>query len=255
MLSGIRDILVVSTPRDTPQFTELLGDGSKWGINLQYAVQQNPEGIAQAFLIAEKFLGGSPAALILGDNIFYGHGLTDLMSRAASKEKGATIFAYHVSDPERFGVVEFSDDRKVTSIEEKPRIPKSNYAVTGLYFYDRNVCDYASELRPSPRGELEITDLNDLYLQRDELFAEVLGRGYAWLDTGTHDSLLEAGAFVATLQKRQGLYVAAPEEVAFNNNWISHDELSVLAAGLSKTDYGAYLMSLVRGKFDAGYQN
>lgn len=247
MLAGIRDILVISTPEDTPRFSALLGDGSQWGLNLTYEVQASPDGLAQAFLIGEGFLGGDASALVLGDNIFYGHGLPDLMGSASNKASGATVFAYHVSDPERFGVVAFDEHRKAQSIEEKPEKPRSNYAVTGLYFYDNEVVEMAKSLKPSPRGELEITDINQMYLERGELNVEVMGRGYAWLDTGTHDSLLEASSFIATLQKRQGLQVACPEEIAHANGWISDEDLLRLAAPLSKSHYGKYLQNLVKG--------
>ena len=245
MLGGIRDILVISTPDDTPKFEALLRDGSQWGLNIAYAVQDQPEGIAQAFIIAKEFLSGQPSALILGDNIFYGQGLTGLMAQANTKTSGASIFAYHVADPERFGVVEFDESEQVVSIEEKPAVPKSNYAVTGLYFYDKQVCEVASSLQPSARGELEITDINSWYLDRGELNVEVMGRGYTWLDTGTHDSLLEASTFISTLQKRQGLMVASPGEIAFKQGWISSEQVLVLAGPLSKSDYGQYLKALV----------
>ena len=245
MLGGIRDILVISTPDDTPKFEALLRDGSQWGLNIEYAVQDQPEGIAQAFIIANDFLAGQPSALILGDNIFYGQGLTGLMAQANTKKSGASIFAYHVADPERFGVVEFDESEQAVSIEEKPAVPKSSYAVTGLYFYDSQVCDVASSLRPSARGELEITDINSWYLDRNELNVEVMGRGYTWLDTGTHDSLLEASTFISTLQKRQGLMVASPGEIAFKQGWISSEQVLALAGPLSKSDYGQYLKALV----------
>ena len=232
MLGGIRDILVISTPDDTPKFEALLRDGSQWGLNIEYAVQDQPEGIAQAFIIANDFLAGQPSALILGDNIFYGQGLTGLMAQANTKKSGASIFAYHVADPERFGVVEFDESEQAVSIEEKPAVPKSSYAVTGLYFYDGQVCDVASSLKPSARGELEITDINSWYLDRGELNVEVMGRGYTWLDSGTHDSLLEASTFISTLQKRQGLMVASPGEIAFKQGWISSEILAL--AGPSK---------------------
>ena len=245
MLGGIRDILVISTPDDTPKFEALLRDGSQWGLNIEYAVQDQPEGIAQAFIIANDFLAGQPSALILGDNIFYGQGLTGLMAQANTKKSGASIFAYHVADPERFGVVEFDESEQAVSIEEKPAVPKSSYAVTGLYFYDGQVCDVASSLKPSARGELEITDINSWYLDRGELNVEVMGRGYTWLDTGTHDSLLEASIFISTLQKRQGLMVASPGEIAFKQGWISSEQVLALAGPLSKSDYGQYLKALV----------
>ena len=245
MLGGIRDILVISTPDDTPKFEALLRDGSQWGLNIEYAVQDQPEGIAQAFIIAKEFLSGQLSALILGDNIFYGQGLTGLMAQANTKRSGASIFAYHVADPERFGVVEFDESEQAVSIEEKPAVPKSSYAVTGLYFYDSQVCDVASSLKPSVRGELEITDINSWYLDRGELNVEVMGRGYTWLDTGTHDSLLEASTFISTLQKRQGLMVASPGEIAFKQGWISSEQVLALAGPLSKSDYGQYLKALV----------
>ena len=245
MLGGIRDILVISTPDDTPKFEALLRDGSQWGLNIEYAVQDQPEGIAQAFIIASDFLAGQPSALILGDNIFYGQGLTGLMAQANTEKSGASIFAYHVADPERFGVVEFDESEQAVSIEEKPAVPKSSYAVTGLYFYDGQVCDVASSLKPSARGELEITDINSWYLDRGELNVEVMGRGYTWLDTGTHDSLLEASTFISTLQKRQGLMVASPGEIAFKQGWISSEQVLALAGPLSKSDYGQYLKALV----------
>ena len=245
MLGGIRDILVISTPDDTPKFEALLRDGSQWGLNIEYAVQDQPEGIAQAFIIANDFLAGQPSALILGDNIFYGQGLTGLMAQANTKKSGASIFAYHVADPKRFGVVEFDESEQAVSIEEKPAVPKSSYAVTGLYFYDGQVCDVASSLKPSARGELEITDINSWYLDRGELNVEVMGRGYTWLDSGTHDSLLEASTFISTLQKRQGLMVASPGEIAFKQGWISPEQVLALAGPLSKSDYGQYLKALV----------
>ena len=246
MLAGIRDILVISTPEDTPRFADLLGDGSQWGLNLEFAVQPSPDGLAQAFIIGRDFVGGSDAALVLGDNVFYGHGLPNLLASASGNAAGATVFAYHVSDPERFGVVEFDKTRKAISIEEKPKAPKSNFAVTGLYFYDNDVLDIAGELKPSARGELEITDVNQTYLDRGKLNVELIGRGYAWLDTGTHDSLLEASSFIATLQKRQGLQVACPEEIAYANRWITSEQLLKLADPLSKSHYGQYLQRLVK---------
>jgi glucose-1-phosphate thymidylyltransferase len=246
MLAGIRDILIISTPEDTPRFSELLGDGRQWGLNLQFAVQPSPDGLAQAFIIGRDFVGGADSALVLGDNVFYGHGLPGILASASGRAKGASVFAYHVSDPERFGVVEFDETRAAISIEEKPKAPKSNFAVTGLYFYDRDVVDIAAELQPSARGELEITDINQTYLDRGELNVELMGRGYAWLDTGTHDSLLEASSFIATLQKRQGLQVACPEEIAYANRWITAEQLLKLADPLSKSHYGRYLQSLVK---------
>lgn len=245
MLGGIRDILVISTPDDTPKFEALLRDGSQWGLNIEYAVQDHPEGIAQGFIIAKEFLAGQSSALILGDNIFYGQGLTGLMAQANTKSSGASIFAHHVADPERFGVVEFDESEQAVSIEEKPTVPKSSYAVTGLYFYDNQVCDVASALKPSARGELEITDINSWYLDRGELNVELMGRGYTWLDTGTHDSLLEASTFISTLQKRQGLMVASPGEIAFKQGWITAEQVLALAGPLSKSDYGQYLKALV----------
>lgn len=244
MLGGIRDILLISTPSDLPRFEHLLGDGSQWGININYAVQPKPEGIAQAFLVGKSFLGNAPCTLILGDNIFYGQGLGDLLSRAMLLKGGAQVFAYHVGDPGRFGVVEFDDSRKVLSIEEKPDVPKSSFAITGLYVYDNQVCDIAAGLQPSARGELEITDLNQVYLDQRLLSVELLGRGYAWLDTGTQDSLLEAGFFVSTLQKRQGLFIASLEEIAFNQGWVDKTELLTMAERLSKTAYGQYLFKV-----------
>jgi len=245
MLAGIRDILIISTPEDTPRFAEMLGDGSNWGLNLQYAVQPSPDGLAQAFLIGRDFIGNDPSTLILGDNIFYGHGLFEQLKRASVQESGSTVFAYHVHDPERYGVVEFDDNFRALSLEEKPVKPRSNYAVTGLYFYDRQVCDIAADIKPSARGELEITDVNKRYLEQDQLNVEIMGRGYAWLDTGTHDSLLEASAFIATLQRRQGLMVACPEEIAFRNKWIDAEQVARLATPLSKNGYGKYLQQIV----------
>jgi len=246
MLSGIRQVLLISTPQDTPRFQHLLGDGSQWGMEIQYAVQPSPDGLAQAFLIGESFLGQSPSSLVLGDNIFYGHDLVKLLASANERTSGATVFAYHVQDPERYGVAEFDTQGRVLSIEEKPTKPKSNYAVTGLYFYDQQVVDLAKSLKPSPRGELEITDLNRLYLQQSNLHVETMGRGYAWLDTGTHDSLLEASQFIATLEKRQGLKVASPEEVAYRSGWITSSQLEKLATPLLKNGYGQYLMGLLK---------
>ena len=246
LLAGMRDILIISTPQDTPRFTQLLGDGSQWGVNLQYAVQPSPDGLAQAFIIGEDFIGNDPSALVLGDNIFYGHDFQPLLNNAMAREQGATVFAYHVTDPERYGVAEFDKAGKVLSLEEKPISPKSNYAVTGLYFYDRTVCAKAKALRPSPRGELEITDLNRLYLDDDALQVEIMGRGYAWLDTGTHDSLLDASQFIATLERRQGLKVACPEEIAFRQGWIDAGQLEKLAQPLKKNGYGQYLLGLLK---------
>ena len=245
MLAGLRDVLVITTPDDAEQFTRLLGDGSQWGMNIQFEIQAKPEGLAQAFLIGKDFIDGDPSALILGDNIFYGHDLEGLLKSADENEKGATVFAYHVTDPERYGVVEFDSEKRALSIEEKPQSPKSNYAVTGLYFYDQTVCDVASEIVPSERGELEITDVNKHYLNEGSLKVETMGRGFAWLDTGTHDSLLEAGSFIATLQKRQGLQVACPEEIAFRKNWIDAEAVVRLATPLAKNSYGQYLLNLV----------
>ena len=245
MLAGIRDILIISTPQDTPRFDQLLGNGSQWGLNLQYEVQPSPDGLAQAFLIGEKFLNGAPSALVLGDNIFYGHDFLSLLKKANTRQEGATVFAYHVQDPERYGVAEFDVDGKVLSLEEKPKQPKSNYAVTGLYFYDEQVVELAKQVKPSARGELEITDLNGMYLQQGKLNVELMGRGYAWLDTGTHDSLLEAGQFIATLQQRQGLKVACPEEVAYHFGWIDDEQVRQLAKPLQKTGYGRYLLAML----------
>jgi glucose-1-phosphate thymidylyltransferase len=245
MLAGIREVLIISTPQDTPRFEQLLGDGAQWGMSLQYAVQAKPEGLAQAFVIGADFLAGAPCALVLGDNIFYGHDLEPMLDRAHDQDQGATVFAYHVTDPQRYGVAEFDGEGKVLSLEEKPAKPKSNYAVTGLYFYDHQVVELAKSLRPSARGELEITDLNRLYLQRSQLRVELMGRGYAWLDTGTHDSLLEAGQFIATLERRQGLKVACPEEIAFRRGWIDAQALLALAQPLAKNGYGQYLLRLV----------
>ncbi|EFI60277.1 MULTISPECIES: glucose-1-phosphate thymidylyltransferase RfbA [Comamonas] len=242
MLAGIRDILIISTPQDTPRFQQLLGDGSQWGLNLQYEVQPSPDGLAQAFLIAESFLGGGSCALVLGDNIFHGHDLQTLVKVANQTQGGATVFAYHVQEPSRYGVVEFDQQGQVLSVEEKPVEPKSNYAVTGLYFYDSQVVEIAKTLKPSGRGELEITDINRIYLERGQLNVKLMGRGYAWLDTGTHDSLLEAGQFIATLEQRQGLKVACPEEIAFRAGWIDAAQLAELARPLLKNGYGRYLM-------------
>jgi glucose-1-phosphate thymidylyltransferase len=250
MLADIREILVISTPHDTPRFEELLGDGSQWGLDIQYAVQPSPDGLAQAFLIGESFLNGHPSALVLGDNIFYGHSLEDLLESANSRESGATVFAYHVKDPERYGVADFDKNGKVLSIEEKPIKPKSSYAVTGLYFYDEIVVDLAKQIKPSSRGELEITDLNKLYLERGQLSVEKMGRGYAWLDTGTHESLLDAAQFVQTIENRQGLKIACPEEIAFCKNWISAEAMEKMAEPMLKNGYGQYLMQVLREHCD-----
>ena len=249
MLSDIRDILIISTPQDTPRFADLLKDGSQWGINIQYAVQPSPDGLAQAFVIGRDFVGGAPSALILGDNIFYGHDMVKLLVTADARGQGASVFAYHVTDPDRYGVVEFDRNHNAVSIEEKPAKPKSNFAVTGLYFYDTDVCAIAAEIKPSPRGELEITDVNRRYLEAGRLYVETMGRGFAWLDTGTHDSLLEAASFIATLQKRQGLMVACPEEIAFRKNWIDAAKVEALAQPLKKNGYGQYLIKLIEGGF------
>jgi glucose-1-phosphate thymidylyltransferase len=248
LLAGIRDILIISTPQDTPRFAQLLGDGSLWGIHLEYAVQPKPEGLAQAFIIGRDFIGSNPSALVLGDNIFYGHNFVTLLENASRRNEGATVFAYHVQDPQRYGVAEFDESGKVLSLEEKPIEPKSNYAVTGLYFYDSQVTELVKALRPSARGELEITDLNRLYLEQDQLQVEVMGRGYAWLDTGTHESLMEAGLYIATLEKRQGLKVACPEEICFRKGWINAQQLEQLAQPLAKNAYGAYLLQILKGK-------
>jgi glucose-1-phosphate thymidylyltransferase len=245
MLAGIRDILLISTPHDIPHFTELLGDGSQWGLNIQYCVQPSPDGLAQAFTLGKDFVGTSPSALVLGDNIFYGHELVEQLSNANNRTTGATVFAYHVTDPERYGVVEFDKDYKAISIEEKPLKPRSNYAVTGLYFYDNQVCDIAASIKPSARGELEITDINRAYLKQNILTVEIMGRGYAWLDTGTHDSLLDAAGFIATLQKRQGLMVACPEEIAYRQGWISAEAVQKVADLLKKNSYGQYLNKIL----------
>ena len=245
MLAGLRDILIISTPQDTPRFEQLLGDGRQWGIEISYAVQPSPDGLAQAFIIGEDFIGNEPCALILGDNIFYGHDLDHLLNNAINMQHGATIFAYHVKDPERYGVAEFDHDGKVVSLEEKPQSPKSSFAVTGLYFYDTNVVELAKRLKPSARGELEITDINRLYLEQGNLNIEVMGRGFAWLDTGTHESLLEAGQFIATLENRQGLKVACPEEIAFLRGWIDGAQLRELATPLVKNGYGKYLLNIL----------
>jgi glucose-1-phosphate thymidylyltransferase len=248
MLAGIKDILLISTPQDTPRFQELLGDGSQWGINLTYAVQPSPDGLAQAFIIGREFIGGSPSALILGDNIFYGNDFEKQLRDASAQASGSTVFAYHVQDPERYGVVEFDSQLRAVSIEEKPQQPKSNYAVTGLYFYDEQVCDIAATIKPSPRGELEITDINRVYLERDQLDVELMGRGMAWLDTGTHESLLEAGQFIATIENRQGLKIACPEEIAFRKGYIDLEQMKKLAEPLKKNGYGRYLLQVINEK-------
>jgi len=248
MLAGIRDILVISTPQDTPRYESLLGDGSRWGLNLSYCVQPSPDGLAQAFLLGKHFVGDAPSALVLGDNIFYGHDFQRLLKNAAEREDGATVFAYHVHDPERYGVVEFDAHQRALSIEEKPARPKSSYAVTGLYFYDSQVCDIAASIRPSARGELEITDVNARYLAQGQLNVEIMGRGYAWLDTGTHDSLMEASQFIATLEKRQGLKVACLEEIAYRSGWIGAEQLEKLAQPMLKNGYGQYLLKVLNDK-------
>jgi len=245
MLAGIRNVLIISTPQDIPIFSRLLGDGSQWGMNITYAVQPNPDGLAQAFLLGKDFINGQPSTLILGDNIFYGQDLTSRLQVASQQTSGAKVFAYHVPDPERYGVIEFDQNKRVLSLEEKPIHPKSNYAVTGLYFYDQQVCDIAAEIKPSARGELEITDINQHYLDMNQLNVELMGRGTAWLDTGTHDSLLEASGFIATLQKRQGLYISCLEEIAYFQKWIDAEQLKRLAAPLLKTNYGRYILSLL----------
>lgn len=246
MLAGIREVLIINTPHEQALFQALLGDGSQWGMDIQYAVQPSPDGLAQAYLIGRQFLNGQPSCLVLGDNIFHGHGLTELLAQADARETGATVFGYWVTDPERYGVAEFDAAGRVVDLVEKPANPRSNYAVTGLYFYDGNACDYAAELKPSPRGELEITDLNRRYLSEGQLHLQQLGRGHAWLDTGTHASLLEASNFIGTIQTRQGLQVCCPEEIAFNQGWISAEQLEQLAAPLSKNGYGQYLQTLAR---------
>jgi len=246
MLGGIRDILIISTPQDTPRFQQLLGDGARWGLNLSYAVQESPDGLAQAFLIGEQFLGNSPSALVLGDNLFYGHNFNTLLERADTRTDCASVFAYHVQDPERYGVVEFDREGRAVSLEEKPASPRSNYAVTGLYFYDENVAQLARTLKPSARGELEITDLNRLYMESGKLHVEIMGRGYAWLDTGTHESLLDASQFIATIEHRQGLKVACPEEIAYRKGWIDASQLEVLAAPMIKNGYGQYLIRVLK---------
>ena len=248
MLAGIRDILIITTPHDLPAFERLLGDGAQWGLNLSYAVQHSPDGLAQAFLIGESFIGDDLCTLVLGDNIFHGHDLQNLLGNAMQRHAGATVFAYHVQDPERYGVVEFEDGGRVVSLEEKPAQPKSNYAVTGLYFYDRKVVEYARRIRPSARGELEITDLNRIYLEHDQLSVEIMGRGYAWLDTGTHESLLDASSFIQTIEHRQGLKVACPEEIAWHQGWIDSAALARLAEPLHKNGYGKYLLNLLQQK-------
>lgn len=248
LLAGIRDILIISTPQDTPRFQQLLGDGSQWGLNLSYAVQPSPDGLAQAFTIGAGFIGNDTSALVLGDNIFYGHDFQSLLLSAGERETGASVFAYHVQDPERYGVAEFDDSGRVISLEEKPKVPKSSYAVTGLYFYDNQVVDLARGLKPSARGELEITDLNNLYLQQGQLQVEIMGRGYAWLDTGTHDSLLDASQYIATMERRQGLKVACPEEICYRAGWINAEQLERLAQPLLKNGYGQYLQNLLKEK-------
>ncbi len=246
MLAGIRDILIISTPQDTPRFEDLVQSGSQWGLNVQYAVQPSPDGLAQAFIIGEEFIGNDDCALVLGDNIFYGHSFEQLLESANNRESGASVFAYHVHDPERYGVVEFNKECRVISLEEKPKQPKSSYAVTGLYFYDNKVVDYAKQIKPSERGELEITDINKLYLEHNALSVEIMGRGYAWLDTGTHESLLEAHQFVQTIEHRQGLKIACPEEIAFRQKWISREHIERLAKPMLKNGYGQYLMQVLK---------
>ena len=251
MLTDIRQILIISTPQDIPRFETLLGDGSQWGLDLHYAVQNSPDGLAQALLIGESFLNNSPSVLVLGDNIFYGHNLPDLLNSANERKEGATIFAYHVIDPERYGVVEFDPQNRAVNLEEKPKSPKSNYAVTGLYFYDKNAVEYAKQIKPSSRGELEITDLNREYLKHEHLSVEIMGRGYAWLDTGTHRNLLEAHQFIQTIEQRQGLKISCPEEIAFYKKWISADQLENLARSMSKSEYGQYLMRILKEVLDS----
>ncbi|MGE9549667.1 glucose-1-phosphate thymidylyltransferase RfbA [Erwinia amylovora] len=248
MMAGIRDILIISTPQDTPRFESLLGDGSQWGLSVQYKVQESPDGLAQAFILGEEFIGDDPCALILGDNIFYGHDLTKQLEEACDKKQGATVFAYHVQDPERYGVVEFDQDGKAISLVEKPEHPKSNYAVTGLYFYDNSVVEIAKSLKPSPRGELEITDVNRIYMERGQLSVSIMGRGHAWLDTGTHQSMMEANNFIQTIETRQGLKVCCPEEIAYRMEFIDAEQLKKLAKPLSKNDYGKYLLALAEGE-------
>ena len=248
MLAGIRDILLISTPQDTPRFEALLGDGRQWGLNISYCVQASPDGLAQAFILGRGFVGNNPSALVLVDNIYYGHALQDLLTSANDRQTGASVFAYHVTDPERYGVVDFDASHRALSIEEKPKQPKSNYAVTGLYFYDNQVCDIAASIKPSPRGELEITDVNARYLEQGQLNVEIMGRGYAWLDTGTHDSLLEAGQFIATLERRQGLKVACLEEVAYRWGWITAEQVEKLAQPMLKNGYGQYLLKVINDK-------
>jgi len=248
MLAGIQDILIISTPQDTPRFQHLLGDGSQWGLNLSYCVQPSPDGLAQAFILGKEHVGNHPSALVLGDNIYYGHDFQGLLHNAAARTEGASVFAYHVTDPERYGVVDFDKQQRALSIEEKPAQPKSNYAVTGLYFYDTQVCDIAASIKPSPRGELEITDINARYLELNQLSVEIMGRGYAWLDTGTHDSLLEAGQFIATLERRQGLKVACLEEIAYRSGWIQAEQLEKLAKPMLKNGYGQYLLKVLNEK-------
>ena len=247
MMAGMRDVLIISTPQDTPRFEQLLGDGSQWGMNLSYCVQPSPDGLAQAFILGAEHVGNNPSALILGDNLYYGHDFSTLLKRADAQTSGASVFAYHVKDPERYGVVEFDANGKALSIEEKPKAPKSRYAVTGLYFYDNQVVEIAKNIKPSPRGELEITDVNKVYLNQGQLSVEIMGRGYAWLDTGTHDSLIEAAQFIQTIEHRQGFKVACPEEIAYRNGWVSAEQLEQLAQPYLKTGYGQYLIDLLKG--------